>query len=261
MKSKPSFTWICKPDSGKGGEGIFLAENFKQIPVNLYNNKSQNLLVQRYIKTPLLVDKKKFDLRLYVLIKGFNPIEAYLCDEGLARFCTENYQVPTAGNLKNMFMHLTNFNLNKNSENYVQPDEDFLEEGKDTGSKRLLSSLWETLEEDGHNVDTIQEKIKDTVRKAIISMEPYLYHYYRKDITKNDDKIAASKVFHILGLDVLIDRKFNAWLMEVNSNPSLNIFLERDIPGRPGETERVLQELDKHVIAKVVTETIRIVCN
>lgn len=73
-----------------------------------------------------------------------------------------------------MFMHLTNFNLNKNSENYVQPDEDFLEEGKDTGSKRLLSSLWETLEEDGHDVDTIQEKIKDTVRKAIISMEPYL---------------------------------------------------------------------------------------
>jgi len=30
--------------------------------------------VQRYIKTPLLLEKKKFDLRLYVLIKGFNPI-------------------------------------------------------------------------------------------------------------------------------------------------------------------------------------------
>lgn len=68
-------------------------------------------------------------------------------------------------------------------------------------------------------------------------------------------------MFHILGLDVLIDKKFNAWLMEVNSNPSLNIFLERDIPGKPGETEKVLQELDKHVKAKVVTETIRIVCN
>jgi hypothetical protein len=29
--------------------------------------------------------------------------------------------------MKNMFMHLTNFSLNKNSENYIPPDEDFLE--------------------------------------------------------------------------------------------------------------------------------------
>jgi len=77
------------------------------------------------------VDKKKFDLRLYVLIKGLNPIEAYLCDEGLARFCTEDYRQPHAGNMKNMFMHLTNFSLNKQSEKYKAPEEDFLEEGQD----------------------------------------------------------------------------------------------------------------------------------
>lgn len=48
--------------------------------------------------------------------------------------------------------------------------------------------------------------------------------------------------------------------MEINANPSLNIFLEREVPGgAPGETEKVLQNLDKHVKAKVVTETIRIV--
>lgn len=48
--------------------------------------------------------------------------------------------------------------------------------------------------------------------------------------------------------------------MEINSNPSLNIFLERDVPGTTdGQTEKILQELDKHVKAKVVTEAIRIV--
>lgn len=92
MEQHPKFTFICKPNSGKGGEGIFLIDKFKSIPKNLWSDHHSDLLVQRYIKTPILIDKKKFDLRLYVLIRGFNPIEAYLCDEGLARLCTEDYR-------------------------------------------------------------------------------------------------------------------------------------------------------------------------
>lgn len=176
-----------------------------------------------------MIDKKKFDLRIYVLIKSFDPIEAYLCDEGLARFCTEDYRQPNAANMKNMFMHLTNFSLNKQSENYKAPENDFLQDGHDEGSKRLLSSLWKTLEQEGHDVDEIKEQIKDTVKKAIITMDPYLTHYYKTYLSAQNHKEA--KVFHILGLDILIDKKFKAWLMEVNSNPSLNIFLEREIPG------------------------------
>jgi len=32
-------------------------------------------------------------------------------------------------------------------------------------------------------------------------------------------------------MDILLDKKCNAWLMEINANPSLNIFLDREIPG------------------------------
>ena len=91
-------------------------------------------------------------------------------------------------------------------------------------------------------------------------MEPYLNHYYLHNISKDLEAPVADKMFHILGLDILIDKKNHAWLMEINSNPSLNIFLEREIPGAlDGQTEKVLQELDKHVKARVVTEAIRIV--
>ena len=131
MEQHPKFTFICKPNSGKGGEGIFLVEKFKDIPRSLWSDSHSDLLVQRYIKTPVIIDKKKFDLRLYVLIKGVRPMQAYLCDEGLARFCTEDYRQPNPQNMKNMFMHLTNFSLNKHSENYKPPEDDFLEEGHD----------------------------------------------------------------------------------------------------------------------------------
>jgi D-alanine-D-alanine ligase-like ATP-grasp enzyme len=29
-------------------------------------------------------------------------------------------------------------------------------------------------------------------------------------------------------MDILLDKKNNAWLMEVNANPSLNMFLEKE---------------------------------
>lgn len=181
MEQHPRFFFIGKPSRGRGGEGIILISRFKDIPKNVFSHEEKDMLVQRYIKTPLLLEGKKFDLRLYVLVKGYDPVEAYLADEGLARLCTEPYRQPTVNNMKNMFMHLTNFSLNKNSENYKAPDENFLE--NNDGSKRLLSALWTTLEEQGHDVALIKEKIADTVKKAVITMEPYLIHQYHAKVS------------------------------------------------------------------------------
>ena len=80
--------FIAKPSAGKGGEGITLVSKFKDIPYDYSKGEKKELLVQRYIKNPLLLNGKKFDLRLYVLITSFEPIKAYLADEGLGRLCT-----------------------------------------------------------------------------------------------------------------------------------------------------------------------------
>ena len=58
---------------------------FSDLPKQAFQHE---YLVQRYIENPLLVNNKKFDIRLYVVIKGVDPIEAYVYEEGLARFCT-----------------------------------------------------------------------------------------------------------------------------------------------------------------------------
>jgi hypothetical protein len=61
-------------------------------------------------------------------------------------------------------------------------------------------------------------------------------------------------------MDILLDKKNNAWLMEVNANPSLNMFLTKEGDLQPGEQpERILQELDRYVKSKVIGDAIKIV--
>jgi tubulin polyglutamylase TTLL6/13 len=36
----------------------------------------------------------KFDLRIYVLLYGINPMKIYLYEEGFARFATKEYESP-----------------------------------------------------------------------------------------------------------------------------------------------------------------------
>lgn len=58
-----------------------------------FSLENKEIIVQRYLDKPLLVDGLKFDLRVYVIAVGFNPVTAYICDEGLARFCTVSQEM------------------------------------------------------------------------------------------------------------------------------------------------------------------------
>ena len=87
---------------------------------------------------PFLVDGYKFDLRLYVMLAGVNPLRIYLYKEGLARFATVPYESPQPSNLANLFMHLTNYAINKESENFISNTN---EDDDDSGSKRSFTSI------------------------------------------------------------------------------------------------------------------------
>jgi hypothetical protein len=92
MANNKNATYIAKPQVGAQGEGMALFNEFKDIPYSLEN---KDIVIQRYLDKPLTLDGIKFDLRVYVVVCGLDDMKAYICDEGLARFCTvsSNYEI------------------------------------------------------------------------------------------------------------------------------------------------------------------------
>jgi tubulin polyglutamylase TTLL6/13 len=66
--------------------------------------------------------------------------------------------------MKKMFMHLTNYAVNKNNPNFVQPSS---ESSEKVAHKRTLKSTMEHLEAEGHDVEGLRSRIADLVIKTL----------------------------------------------------------------------------------------------
>jgi len=62
----------------------------------------EQIVAQRYLAKPYLIDGLKFDLRIYVLIYGVDPLRVFLFKQGLVRFATDEYTGPYGSNLDNL---------------------------------------------------------------------------------------------------------------------------------------------------------------
>ena len=81
-----SETFIIKPDNMCQGRGIYLVNDPTEVDPN-----GDNVVAQKYITNPFLLDDLKFDIRLYVLLYGVNPLRIFLFKDGLVRLATEPY--------------------------------------------------------------------------------------------------------------------------------------------------------------------------
>jgi len=77
-------------------------------------------------------------------------MQVFIYKDGLARFATENY---VNNYEENLFMHLTNYAINKESEKF---------EGNEDEFKKTMSETLKIIEEEqGPNGPKIIEKLKD----------------------------------------------------------------------------------------------------
>lgn len=112
---KPGGIYIAKPVASSQGRGIFLFKNPEDPAIcDLLDPRNYNqIIIQQYLSDPFLIDRTKFDFRIYVLVTSADPLEAMIYREGLGRFATCRYEAPKSNNSGNVFMHLTNYSINK----------------------------------------------------------------------------------------------------------------------------------------------------
>ncbi|XP_043914517.1 tubulin polyglutamylase TTLL11 [Protopterus annectens] len=240
-------TFIVKPDGGSQGDGIYLIRDPSEIQM-LGSLQSRAAVVQEYISKPLLIDKLKFDIRLYVVLKSLEPLEIYIAKDGLTRFCTEPYQEPNHKNLHNMFMHLTNYSLNIHSANFVHS------ESVSTGSKRTFTSILYRLAAKGIDIKKVWSDIISLVIKTVIALAGELKVYYQAEIPQGKP---GPSCFQILGFDILLVKNLKPVLLEVNANPSMRIEHEHEIS--PGVFEYVPSPVDEEVKVAVIRDTLRLI--
>ena len=222
-------------------------------------------VAQQYVPRPLLIDGFKFDLRLYVLVTACSPLRVYMFHNGLVRLCTKAYEAPDASNLGDHCMHLTNYAINKHSENFV-PNE-FAEE-QDAGSKRSLAWFMEWFAErhgDGRAallwqrmgflctkmllpiLPTLQREYgevfeKKKKQKNVAKENEKGSHHHHHPTTMTDDEAAdGSHCFEILGVDVMVDEALKPWLIEVNTLPSFATDSPLDDAVKAAVLEQTLQ--------------------
>ncbi|KAM9466223.1 tubulin polyglutamylase TTLL5 isoform 2-T3 [Clarias gariepinus] len=197
--------WIIKPVASSRGRGIYLVNSPSQISLD------ENILVSRYINNPLLIDDFKFDVRLYVLVTSYDPVIIYVYEEGLTRFATVKYD-HAVKNIKNQFMHLTNYSVNKKSSDYVSCDDPEVE---DYGNKWSMSAMLRYLKQGGKDTTLLMSQIEDLIIKAVLSAESQIALACKMFVPHRNN------CFELYGFDVLIDSNLKPWLLEVNLSPSL----------------------------------------
>jgi len=188
--------WIMKPIGKSRGRGISLLNDMSGV---VY---AEQVIVQKYLKNPLLLRGFKFDMRIYVLVTSIQPLEAFIYKEGFARLSTEPFSLDPE-DLNKLFIHLTNVAIQKNNIDFHRDCDTLF-----GGSKLSLKNLKGKLEERGHNFQKIWIQICEIVVKSLLACQ--------HEIPSNPN------CFELFGYDIIVDDNLKCWLLEVNSSPSLS---------------------------------------
>ena len=165
--------------------------------------QSDIIIIQKYIEKPFLYNGRKCDIRIWVLIT--HKMDVYIFKEGHLKASSVNYSVDN----NNSFIHLTNYSLQKYNENFSK-----YEIGNEI-SFNIFQQYLDTLGEKSFNFrELIIPKFKEIIELTTKSS---------KNLINQKNK---NYCFELFGYDFMMDEDKNVYLIEINTNPGLEISSE-----------------------------------
>lgn len=170
-------------------------------------------IIQQYISNPFLLNGYKWDMRTYVTVTSFNPLEAFIYKDGFARFATVPFSTDSDA-IDNKFVHLTNSSIQRHNEDSMmhadQNHPEDLARQRDAvvgGTKISFGTLRERLQARGVDWDLVWTRMVEVILKSLCMAEDQIPY--------------QANSFELFGYDLLLDSKLRIWLIEVNSSPSM----------------------------------------
>lgn len=223
--------WIVKPgENTNRGCGITVCRELDHITsiienkVALKDNKLRSYIVQKYLERPLLINKRKFDIRCYSLVTSVNGnIWGYWYKDGYIRTACKEFSLK---NVANKYIHLTNDAIQKRSDQYGKfEDNNKLSYKEFQKHFDFVHPDWK-IDFEGKIYPQMKKLATDTIKATYIQIDPHRRHHS----------------FELFGYDFMIDENQKVWLIEVNTNPWLELssnYLSRLIPSLIENTVKI----------------------
>ena len=159
------------------------------------------ILIQKYIENPLLYKGRKCDIRIWVLLT--HQMKVFLFKEGHLKTCSVEYDLDS----NNAFTHITNYSFQKYNSNFQK-----FEKGNEVPFYEFQKFIDKEYPEKNYKIKRdLMKKIKEIISLTMRS---------GKD---KSNKNGRSHQFEIFGYDFMLDSDFNVFLIEINTNPGLEI--------------------------------------
>ncbi|KAL3316155.1 Tubulin polyglutamylase ttll4 [Cichlidogyrus casuarinus] len=179
---------------------ILVSKKSKKPPVE------KSVIVQRYIDGPFLLNKKKFDIRVYVYVTSYYPLRVYVHKKGLVRIAISNYSKAKLGDkAEHVTNELSEKKLPKGSNNMPN----------NSVRKWSTQALWSALKSEGVDSAAIWEEICAICVKTLCSVA------IKGEVLVDKYCKSPDRVHQLFGFDFMIDSKHKVWLLEVDKAPSM----------------------------------------
>eukprot|EP00359_Climacostomum_virens_P001647 CAMPEP_0204899276 /NCGR_PEP_ID=MMETSP1397-20131031/1766_1 /ASSEMBLY_ACC=CAM_ASM_000891 /TAXON_ID=49980 /ORGANISM="Climacostomum Climacostomum virens, Strain Stock W-24" /LENGTH=483 /DNA_ID=CAMNT_0052067223 /DNA_START=189 /DNA_END=1637 /DNA_ORIENTATION=+ len=167
----------------------------------------KHYIAQKYISDPLLVDGKKFDFRIYMLVANVKPLMV-LYHDGFLRVSMVRFDSYS----QEAYAHITNTALAK----------DYVKE-RDDAEELLEEQMWTMKEFEDYMIEQgfveegwLANFVRPYMRKAMLHISRMAYPNF----------MHHPGVFELYGVDFMFDSKLHLWFLEINRSPAMQATTE-----------------------------------